>query len=164
MPSTSTSKSQKSSEFNFRRFYDADQQQQPSSSSSSNAFNQTRKSYTKFTNGRKSNGGRDVDDDVQFVSTSPKNNNYVARPFSSRELPSLIPISKTFQPSSMTNGFSRESSLKSLASQPTRGRRSVLDFLGKNRVSLTRNVLWVNNCKFMISGIWRCTKSHQLNN
>lgn len=135
MPSTSASKSQKSSEFNFRRFYDADQQQP--SSSSSNAFNQTRKSYTKFTNGRKSNGGRDVDDDVQFVSISSKNINNAARPFP-REIPSLIPIAKTFQPSIMTNGFSRESSLKPVTSQPTRGRRSVLDFLGKNRVSLLK--------------------------
>ena len=139
MPSTGTSKSQKSSEFNFKRFFDTDQP----SSSSSNAFNQTRKNnYTKFTNGRKYNGGRDDNDDVQLVSISPKNP--VARPFS-REMPSLIPISKTFQPSILTNGYSRESSVKPVASQPTRGRRSVLDFLGKNRVSPQVNCIFVNN-------------------
>ncbi|XP_070506274.1 sentrin-specific protease-like isoform X2 [Chironomus tepperi] len=123
MPSTGVSKSHKPSEFNFKRFYDADQP------SSSTAFNQTKKNNSKFTNGRKLNGGRD-DDDVQFVSISSKSNS--SRPFS-REMPSLIPISKTFQPSIMTNGFSRENSLKPVASQPSRGRRSVLDFLGKNR-------------------------------
>lgn len=134
MPSSSVSKSHKSSEFNFKRFYDADQ---PSSSSSTNAFNQTRKTYTNFTNGRKLNGGGRDDDDIQLVSISQKTNS-VTRPFS-RDMPSLIPISKTFQSSIMTNGYSRESSIKPIASQqPTRGRRSVLDFLGKNRVSPMR--------------------------
>jgi hypothetical protein len=132
MPSTGVSKSQKSSEFTFRRFYETDQ---PSSSSSTYAFNnQTRKNYTNFTNGRKLNGGGQDDDDIQLVSISPKNNS-ATRPFS-RDMPSLIPISKTFQSSITTNGYSRESSVKPVASQqPIRGRRSVLDFLGKNRVS-----------------------------
>lgn len=106
MPSTGTSK-QRNFGFDFKRFYESDQ---PSTS---------RINYAQFTNGRKSD-----DDDVQFVSISPRE-----RP-QSREIPSLIPISKAFQPPVFTNGFSRESSVKP---QPVRGRRSVLDFLGKNR-------------------------------
>jgi hypothetical protein len=121
MPSTATSKPRNYG-FDFKRFYENDQP------STSNAFTFTnRRNYTQLTNGGKSNGD---DDDIQFVAISSRTP--IQRP-QSREIPSLIPISKAFQPTVMTNGFSRENSVKP---QPSRGRRSVLDFLGKNRVSI----------------------------
>lgn len=71
------------------------------------------------------------DDDVQLVSYSRKPNQQ-SHLRHRQDMPSLIPISKS---SLVTNGHTSEHTLKPISAQPVRGRRSVLDFSRKNRVS-----------------------------
>lgn len=119
MPSMAATARHRNVGYDFKRFYESDQP------STSQAFSRT--NYSQLLNGAKQNGS---DDDVQYVGTTQKSTNPKSQ--SGMSMPPLIPISKTISP--ISNGYSRECSVKP---QPTRGFHTVLNFLGKNRVSYT---------------------------
>lgn len=127
--------------FNYQVFY---QNSQPSTSSSANAFGSKRKTQLFATNGTAKN---DDEKEAQFASFQRKANPSVPMMLLTQkprqEMPSLIPISRDLKSSLLiSNGHSSSefsNSMKpfSVGSQPSRGRRSILDFSKKNRVGLS---------------------------